>query len=56
MRMIPYEKLSKKSRRERDLIRRGSWNELCPVTRRIDSAKNYSRAKMKSELRKPNRL
>ncbi len=56
MRMIPYEKLSKKARRERDLIRRGSWNELCPVTRRKDSAKKYSRAKMKFETRKPDRL
>ena len=52
MRMIPYDKLSKKARRERNLIRRDSWNELCPVTRRKDSGKNYSRAKMKSETRK----
>lgn len=42
---IPYEKLSKKKRRELDARQRGSWNGLSPVTRRPENPKAYNRKK-----------
>lgn len=30
---IPYHKLSKKARKQLDAKRRGSWGNVCPVTR-----------------------
>ena len=42
---IPYEKLSKKKRRELDRLRRGSWGGLDPVTRRSENPKAYNRRK-----------
>lgn len=36
---IPYEKLSKKKKKELDSARRGSWNGVNPVTRRVESKK-----------------
>ena len=42
---VPYEKLSKKARREADALRRGSWNGLNPVTRKSPNPKAYNRQK-----------
>ena len=42
---IPYEKLSKKKKREIDMARRGSWGGLSPVTRRPEDPKAYKRSK-----------
>ena len=42
---IPYEKLSKKKRRELDARHRGSWNGFSPVTRRPENPKAYNRQK-----------
>ena len=42
---IPYEKLSKKKKRELDNSRRGTWGKLNPVTRRPVPAKAYNRSK-----------
>ncbi len=42
---IPYEKLSKKARRELDGRRRGSWGALSPLTRRPPDPKAYDRKK-----------
>ena len=42
---IPFEKLSKKEQRKRDAQRRGSWQGLCPVTRRAENPKAYNRRK-----------
>ena len=42
---IPYEKLSKKKRRELDARQRGSWNGFSPVTRRPENPKSYNRQK-----------
>ena len=42
---IPYEKLSKKKKRELDLKRRGGWNGLNPVTRMPPNPKAYNRRK-----------
>ena len=43
--IIPYEKLSKKKKREIDRSRRGSWNGLNPVTRKSADGKVYNRKK-----------
>lgn len=42
---IPFEKLSKKKQREVSAQRRGSWNGVCPVSRKIENAKAYNRRK-----------
>ena len=42
---IPYEKLSKKKKKELDSAKRGSWNGVNPVTKRVESKKVYSRKK-----------
>lgn len=42
-RMVPYEKLSKKKRRELDRRRRSGWGGLNPVTRRPPNPKAYVR-------------
>lgn len=42
---IPYEKLSKKQKRELDKARRGSWGAVKPVTRRLENPKAYDRKK-----------
>ena len=42
---VPYEKLSKKKRRELDSLRRGSWGGLNPVTRKPENPKAYNRRK-----------
>ena len=41
---IPYEKLSKKKKRERNAERRGTWR-MSPVTRRPENPKAYKRKK-----------
>ena len=46
---IPYEKLSKKKKRELDAARRGSWGGLSPVTRRPEDPKAYKRKKLRIE-------
>ena len=42
---VPFEKLSKKKQRELNARRRGSWNGVRPVSRKIESAKAYDRRK-----------
>ena len=42
---IPYEKLSKKKKRELDAKRRGSWGGLNPVTRKPENSRAYNRPK-----------
>ena len=44
-RFIPYEKLTKKKRREQDVLRRNSWGAINPVTRRPEDSKVYNRRK-----------
>ena len=46
-RFIPYEKLSKKEKRAYDAKQRGSWGDLSPVSRKVESKKVYNRAKAK---------
>lgn len=45
---IPYEKLSKKKRRELDLARRGTWGVMSPVTRKPISSKAYNRKRTRN--------
>lgn len=47
---IPYEKLSKKKKRELDSLRRSVW-AMSPVTRRPENPKAYKRRK--TQNRKP---
>ena len=42
---IPYEKLSKKKKRELNAKRRSTWGGMSPVTRRTENAKAYNRKK-----------
>ena len=42
---VPYEKLSKKKKRERDAKKRGTWGSLSPVTRKPENSKAYHRKK-----------
>jgi len=49
---VPYEKLSKKAKREIDRKKRASWNGVNPVTRKSDSPKAYNRTKEKARALK----
>lgn len=42
---IPYEKLSKKKKRELNASRRTTWGNLNPVTRKPENSKAYNRRK-----------
>ena len=42
---IPFEKLSKRAKREQLALRRGSWGEISPVTRKAPNPKAYKRKK-----------
>ena len=45
---IPYEKLSKKAKRELDRKKRGTWGGLDPVTRKPPNPKAYNRSRAKN--------
>ena len=47
MKFIPYDKLSKKKKRELDRRKRGSWGGMSPVTRRAENPKAYKRKKIR---------
>ena len=53
---IPYQKLTKKRQRQLDRANRGSWGDVCPVTRRADRSDAYNRKaenrRWKSEARR----
>ena len=40
---IPYEKLSKKEKRKVDALKRTTWGNLNPVTRKPANSKAYNR-------------
>ena len=48
---ISREKISKKKRRELDAQKRNSWGEIKPVTRRVESRKDYNRQREKAKTR-----
>ena len=41
----PYEKLSKKQKKEIDQAKRADWGNVIPVSKKIESAKIYNRKK-----------
>jgi|BioPla2DNA2_1021312.scaffolds.fasta_scaffold23554_2 hypothetical protein len=45
MKFIPYEKLSKKMKKEHDAKKRRSWGGINPVTRKPKNPKAYDRRK-----------
>ena len=40
---VPYEKLSKKEQQKVNKVRRGTWGDLNPVTRKPMNSKAYNR-------------
>ncbi|MBD5102932.1 MAG: hypothetical protein HDT27_09655 [Subdoligranulum sp.] len=52
-RWIPYEKLSKKKQRELNAKKRGSWNDVNPVTRKTKNAKAYDRKRHDKRIDDP---
>jgi hypothetical protein len=50
---VPYEKLSKKKRRELDARKRGVWGGLNPVTRKPANPRAYNRRKAQSWKKDP---
>lgn len=40
---VPYEKLSKKAKKQYDAKKRGSWGNVCPVTRCETDRRAYRR-------------
>ena len=51
-RFIPYEKLSKKKKRELDAARRNFWT-ISPVTRKPENSKAYNRKKAQNWRNEP---
>lgn len=51
--MIPFEKLSKKEQRKRNVAKRGSWGNMNPVTRKPENPKAYNRRKARNWSRDP---
>ena len=49
---IPYEKLSKKKKRELDALRRTVW-AISPVTRKSENPKAYNRRKAQKRMDDP---
>lgn len=47
---VPYEKLSKKKQKEIDAQKRGTWGEICPITRKPKTSQ-YIIARMKRKSR-----
>ena len=45
---VPYDKLSKKKKRELDKVRRGSWYGINPVTRKPENSRAYNRKKTRT--------
>lgn len=50
---IPYSKLSKKEKRKRDAMRRGTWGALNPVTRKSENPRAYNRRKARKWIDDP---
>lgn len=49
--IIPYEKMSKKARKELDRRKRRDWGGLSPVTRKPENPGAYNRSKERSRRR-----
>ena len=53
---VPYDKMSKKRKREIDRRARRTWNGLNPVTRRPDDPRAYKREAVKRNMDSETRL
>ena len=51
VKVTPIKKQSKSKQREYYAAKRGSWNEVSPVTRIVPSGRTYDRNRMKRETR-----
>ena len=49
---VPFEKLSKKRKREQNAKRRGTWGSINPVTRKPKNPKAYDRKKARRSSQK----
>ena len=49
---VPYEKLSKKKKKEMNAKKRNTWNGLNPITRKPENSRAYNRNKKKAQERK----
>lgn len=47
---VPFEKLSKKKKRELNAIRRKDWNGINPVTRKPENPKAYNRKRHRTDF------
>ena len=47
---VPFEKLSKKKKRELNAIRRKDWNGINPVTRKSENPKAYNRKRHRTDF------
>ena len=47
---VPFEKLSKKKKREQNAIRRKDWNGIDPVTRKSKNQKAYNRKRRRNDF------
>ncbi len=45
MKFVPYDKLSKRKKKERNAAKRTTWGALNPVTRKTANPKAYNRQK-----------
>lgn len=45
--MVPLNKQSKRAQKEYHLSKRGSWGDVNPVSRKVESKKVYSRKRLK---------
>ena len=46
---VTLDKMSKKQKREFYSMRRGTWGELSPVTKKVKNGKAYDRNRLKRE-------
>jgi len=53
MAYVPYQKTSKRKRREIDQTKRVTWGSVSPITRKVESAKVYSRKKIQRRRMEP---
>ena len=47
---VPYEKMSKKKKREIDRLKRRDWGGINPVTRRSENPRAYKRVKLRMRI------
>ena len=48
---VPYEKLSKKEKRRVDALKRNTWGDFNPVSRKSENPRAYNRSKTRNQMR-----